>query len=254
MQSMPDVVGARLGESMRALTAADCDMRGCGNDDRARRIYDPPAPDDGRRILVDRLWPRGVSRSAPTSMPGRDVPPAPSCASGSPRSGAVGRIRASLRSGVGCQSGSGAGADGRGRNRSRNPPLCRAGRATQRGAGAAAPRAAAERTADTAEMRPRRTSLTTVQGDGKVADGDEVRVAIHPVGLTSSRTTLRGALPRIWRDSPDRWGSPISSCWPAPPARLECPGRLRVTTSTSICSSLAGMAASRPTSTARSMS
>lgn len=31
---------------------------------RARRIYQAPAPDDGRRVLVDRLWPRGVSREA----------------------------------------------------------------------------------------------------------------------------------------------------------------------------------------------
>jgi uncharacterized protein YeaO (DUF488 family) len=29
---------------------------------RIRRIYDPPAADDGRRVLVDRLWPRGLSR------------------------------------------------------------------------------------------------------------------------------------------------------------------------------------------------
>jgi len=27
-----------------------------------KRIYDPPAPEDGTRILVDRLWPRGVSK------------------------------------------------------------------------------------------------------------------------------------------------------------------------------------------------
>lgn len=27
-----------------------------------RRIYDSPGADDGRRILVDRLWPRGVSK------------------------------------------------------------------------------------------------------------------------------------------------------------------------------------------------
>ncbi|WP_431218349.1 DUF488 domain-containing protein [Leifsonia xyli] len=27
-----------------------------------KRIYDPPAPDDGFRILVDRLWPRGISK------------------------------------------------------------------------------------------------------------------------------------------------------------------------------------------------
>lgn len=26
-----------------------------------KRVYDPPAPEDGRRILVDRLWPRGLT-------------------------------------------------------------------------------------------------------------------------------------------------------------------------------------------------
>jgi uncharacterized protein YeaO (DUF488 family) len=30
---------------------------------RLKRAYEPPAPDDGERILVDRLWPRGVSRA-----------------------------------------------------------------------------------------------------------------------------------------------------------------------------------------------
>lgn len=29
---------------------------------KIKRIYDPPAPGDGRRVLVDRLWPRGVSK------------------------------------------------------------------------------------------------------------------------------------------------------------------------------------------------
>jgi uncharacterized protein YeaO (DUF488 family) len=28
-----------------------------------RRIYDAPMPDDGTRVLVDRLWPRGVSKA-----------------------------------------------------------------------------------------------------------------------------------------------------------------------------------------------
>ena len=31
---------------------------------RIRRIYEPPSGDDGRRILVDRIWPRGLSRKA----------------------------------------------------------------------------------------------------------------------------------------------------------------------------------------------
>jgi uncharacterized protein YeaO (DUF488 family) len=29
---------------------------------QTKRIYDEPEPDDGTRILVDRLWPRGVSK------------------------------------------------------------------------------------------------------------------------------------------------------------------------------------------------
>jgi len=30
---------------------------------RIKRAYDAPAPDDGVRVLVDALWPRGVSRA-----------------------------------------------------------------------------------------------------------------------------------------------------------------------------------------------
>jgi len=29
---------------------------------RIKRVYDPPDAGDGRRILVDRLWPRGLSK------------------------------------------------------------------------------------------------------------------------------------------------------------------------------------------------
>ncbi|OWJ80492.1 DUF488 domain-containing protein [Haematobacter genomosp. 1] len=29
---------------------------------RLKRVYDPPDPADGKRILVDRLWPRGMTR------------------------------------------------------------------------------------------------------------------------------------------------------------------------------------------------
>ena len=28
-----------------------------------KRVYNDPAPDDGYRVLVDRLWPRGVSKA-----------------------------------------------------------------------------------------------------------------------------------------------------------------------------------------------
>lgn len=29
---------------------------------QVRRVYDPPEPGDGARVLVDRLWPRGISK------------------------------------------------------------------------------------------------------------------------------------------------------------------------------------------------
>lgn len=29
-----------------------------------KRVYEPAAPEDGRRFLVDRLWPRGIKREA----------------------------------------------------------------------------------------------------------------------------------------------------------------------------------------------
>jgi uncharacterized protein YeaO (DUF488 family) len=29
---------------------------------RVKRAYEPPAPDDGKRFLVDRFWPRGVRK------------------------------------------------------------------------------------------------------------------------------------------------------------------------------------------------
>lgn len=31
---------------------------------RTKRVYDEPARGDGRRILIDRLWPRGLSKDA----------------------------------------------------------------------------------------------------------------------------------------------------------------------------------------------
>jgi uncharacterized protein YeaO (DUF488 family) len=30
---------------------------------RLKRAYEPPSPDDGMRVLVDRLWPRGLGKS-----------------------------------------------------------------------------------------------------------------------------------------------------------------------------------------------
>ncbi|MFD8235550.1 DUF488 domain-containing protein [Streptomyces sp. NPDC059696] len=31
---------------------------------RVRRVYDPAGPEDGARVLVDRLWPRGLAKDA----------------------------------------------------------------------------------------------------------------------------------------------------------------------------------------------
>ncbi len=33
-------------------------------DIRVKRVYDPAAKDDGQRVLVDRLWPRGLSKTS----------------------------------------------------------------------------------------------------------------------------------------------------------------------------------------------
>lgn len=33
-----------------------------GDEFRVKRIYEPPADSDGERVLVDRLWPRGLSK------------------------------------------------------------------------------------------------------------------------------------------------------------------------------------------------
>jgi len=37
--------------------------RGMAIDVRTRRVYDPPRADDGYRVLIDRVWPRGVART-----------------------------------------------------------------------------------------------------------------------------------------------------------------------------------------------
>lgn len=43
---------------------------------RLKRVYDDPAPDDGFRVLVDRLWPRGLSKErADLDLWAKDVAP-----------------------------------------------------------------------------------------------------------------------------------------------------------------------------------
>lgn len=43
-----------------------------------KRVYDAPAKDDGYRVLVDRLWPRGVSKQeADLDIWLKDIAPSP---------------------------------------------------------------------------------------------------------------------------------------------------------------------------------
>lgn len=45
---------------------------------RIKRIYEPPEPDDGSRVLVDRLWPRGVAkRTAALDFWLKEIAPSP---------------------------------------------------------------------------------------------------------------------------------------------------------------------------------
>lgn len=45
---------------------------------RIKRVYAPAAPDDGCRVLVDRLWPRGVARkTADLDLWLKDIAPSP---------------------------------------------------------------------------------------------------------------------------------------------------------------------------------
>ncbi|WP_439901339.1 DUF488 domain-containing protein [Microbacterium azadirachtae] len=47
-------------------------------DIRLKRAYDAAAPDDGFRVLVDRLWPRGVSKErAAIDLWAKDTAPSP---------------------------------------------------------------------------------------------------------------------------------------------------------------------------------
>ncbi|MEV4683665.1 DUF488 domain-containing protein [Streptomyces kurssanovii] len=39
-------------------------MRRGSDSAKVRRVYEEPGPDDGLRVLVDRLWPRGLSKDA----------------------------------------------------------------------------------------------------------------------------------------------------------------------------------------------
>lgn len=43
---------------------------------KIKRIYDEPTKDDGKRVLVDRLWPRGISKDrAKIDLWAKDIAP-----------------------------------------------------------------------------------------------------------------------------------------------------------------------------------
>ena len=43
-----------------------------------KRVYDPLSPDDGFRVLVDRLWPRGLTKKAAAlDLWAKDLAPSP---------------------------------------------------------------------------------------------------------------------------------------------------------------------------------
>lgn len=53
-------------------------MKKAGASFAVKRIYDEPADDDGCRVLVDRLWPRGVSKErAGLELWLKDIAPSP---------------------------------------------------------------------------------------------------------------------------------------------------------------------------------
>lgn len=50
----------------------------CGMDLRRKRAYDSVGPEDGFRVLVDRLWPRGLSKErARLDLWAKDTAPSP---------------------------------------------------------------------------------------------------------------------------------------------------------------------------------
>lgn len=53
--------GKRAGARV-AMGAAKAKPPAASLDIRLKRVYEPPAAEDGTRVLVDRLWPRGLSK------------------------------------------------------------------------------------------------------------------------------------------------------------------------------------------------
>ena len=59
---MAKAVRAAKARKARPSTAGKRASRGAASID-VKRAYDPPATSDGLRILIDRLWPRGIAKA-----------------------------------------------------------------------------------------------------------------------------------------------------------------------------------------------
>ncbi|MGH8963013.1 MAG: DUF488 domain-containing protein [Jatrophihabitantaceae bacterium] len=76
---------------------------------QVKRIYDEPSPADGRRVLVDRVWPRGVSKErAALDLWCKDIAPSTELRKWyshdrDKRAEFARRYRAELRSGAGAE-------------------------------------------------------------------------------------------------------------------------------------------------------
>jgi uncharacterized protein YeaO (DUF488 family) len=56
------IVGDTRWNATQDLAAARLPSRLMAVDVRVKRVYDPPEPGDGHRLLIDHVWPRGISR------------------------------------------------------------------------------------------------------------------------------------------------------------------------------------------------
>jgi uncharacterized protein YeaO (DUF488 family) len=58
--------------------ASQSNKDGIGMDIHIKRAYEPPSPNDGTRILVDRLWPRGLTKEeASVDLWLKEIAPSP---------------------------------------------------------------------------------------------------------------------------------------------------------------------------------
>jgi uncharacterized protein YeaO (DUF488 family) len=70
--------GTETTASCKATDAMHSARRGVSSMFKLKRVYDEPSPEDGFRVLVDRLWPRGVSKErAGLDLWLKDVAPSP---------------------------------------------------------------------------------------------------------------------------------------------------------------------------------